>query len=259
MQLLSSRFIQGDSERVFLNTEVGCASRCSYCYLGPEGFPIGEMPKDRISSAEVLATLRTMSSNVSFGSCGTIFSIGCYSECWDRRNRQETLKLIRGLLPYGNPIQVATKRRILASDLSPISLLPEWQRQLTIYISSATISAWKTYERGTSPPAVRFRSFEACLTSGIKAFLYVKPVIRGVTIKDADAYGQVMRDFGVGVVVGDLFIEGTRGRRAPVGRNLVISPNREVHELCETLSSFGPAYLTSVETVRKVVSDARDS
>ena len=46
-----------------------------------------------------------------FGKNGTLISFGCYSECWDEKNKPQTIKLIKYFLEKGNQIQVATKNQ----------------------------------------------------------------------------------------------------------------------------------------------------
>lgn len=254
LEFQKNKFIHGNSVRLFLNTELGCASSCSYCYLPSEGFPVNASPSEttQTTAKEILEYLSS-DPRVITGEDGTIFSIGCFSECWDARNKSETISLIVGLLSFGNPIQLATKRKINFSDLELITNSPCWKNQLKIYISSATISSWHSHEKGTTRPDIRFKSFEACKQADIESFLYIKPVLPGLTIKDAAAYAALMDKYGIAAVVGDQFFENSEkitGSKSPISLNLTVAPINEAKELRDFLRSYGKVYENSTETVK---------
>ncbi len=241
-------FISGDARRLFLNLELGCGSSCSYCYLPTEGIQTGNRPQtaQRRSASELLEQLFTDKRFVR-GRAGTVLSIGCFSECWDSRTRPETIRLIQNLLPFNNWLQLATKRQITSSDLDSIVLSPHWRRQVVAYISTATISQWKSLERGTSPPAQRFKSFSACSAKDIRACLYVKPVLPGVTLQDLSYYGEIMKQYGVDAVVGELFIADSTPVLSPISTKLHVVEHSEVTVIRNTLKQFGRVFDSSVQ------------
>lgn len=238
-------FISGDRSRLFLNLELGCNSSCSYCYLPPEGLQLGKRPVSSLarSPEELLHQLQADGRFVS-GRDGTILSIGCFSECWDSATRPRTIRLIQGLLAFDNWIQFATKREIRQVDLLSIIKSPDWRMQAVAYISSATISQWAKFERGTTPPERRFRSFSACKASGVRSCLYVKPVLPGVTILDVDLYGSLMRTHRMDVVVGDLFIPGAPQGEAssPISLHLRVSEHADASLIRATLAESGRVF-----------------
>jgi DNA repair photolyase len=245
------KHIFGECSRVFLNTELGCASSCSYCYLPSEGYFVGKASAQasRLGAHEILTALAA-DPRILWGTDGTIFSIGCFSECWDRRNRTETIKLIQGLLPKLNKVQLATKRRIAKEDLEKITTSSGWRNQLAVFVSSATISEWTKYERGTTHPVKRFQTLEACQSFGIAAYLYIKPVIPGVTISDANLYASLMERYKVGAIVGDRFTENTSGNRSPISKKLGIIENIDVAMLRKILSRHGAVFKNSTDALQ---------
>lgn len=239
--------IFGDSERLFLNTELGCASSCSYCYLPIENYPIGSRTLSRISAAQLLAAIEA-NAQIRRGRSGTLFSIGCFSECWDSRNWRETISLISGLLPLGNNIQVATKRKISSHALAPLASLTGFKAQVHFYISSSTITQWRHYEKGTTPVLKRFESFSVCKEFGISVHLYIKPVLPNITIQDAEKYGDIMRSYGVSAIVGEQFESNDMGSLAPISKKLVISEHADVQQLRDILSQYGEVFCNSTDT-----------
>jgi len=176
------------------------------------------------SSLTVLASegvIETVQSRADFvaGKYGTIISLGCYSECWDEPVRHSTLELIAHFLKKGNPVQFATKRHVEFEDIEKVTELISWKGQLSIFVSSVSLSLWNSLERGTEDPAVRFETFRLTLTLDIPVYLYIKPVIESVTIRDLAGYIELVRKKKiVGVVVGSKFIKGdnVNSKLAPI-------------------------------------------
>ena len=54
---MENEYIFGDSNRLFLNTALGCSSACSYCYLPTLGYPISTNNIELKISAEHLFNL----------------------------------------------------------------------------------------------------------------------------------------------------------------------------------------------------------
>lgn len=82
----------------------------------------------------------------------TLITLGCFSECWDENNKQETIKLIKYFLKRGNQIQLSTKKQVSVQEIEQFKDLINYLGQLVILVSSATISGWKEFEKGTDSP-----------------------------------------------------------------------------------------------------------
>ena len=243
-----SLFISGSTERIFLNLELGCSSSCSYCYLPSEELQISQRPltTESLSPESLVAKLEADGRFVP-GRSGTILSIGCFSECWDSQTRPQTIQLIQSLLKFDNWIQFATKRHISFSDLQKITSTEGWRQQVVAYMSTATITHWSEMERGTSPPMRRFKSFDACASLAVRAFLYIKPVLPGITLQDADRYGAIMQGFGVDAVVGDIFTSAGGTEASPISRKLHVAEHPDVTALRQALSRFGRVFANSTQ------------
>jgi DNA repair photolyase len=137
-----------------------------------------------------------------------LITLGCFSECWDDNNKPETTKLIQYFLQRGNQIQLATKKEITIEEAKKFEDLIKYWGQLVIFVSSATISQWNKVENGTDSPNKRFNTFEITSQLDIPTVLYMKPVLKGITIKDMDLYRDVIKKYGIrDVVVGSIFSE----------------------------------------------------
>lgn len=243
-------YLAGDHKRLFINTSIGCFSSCSYCYLPFFGFEIGKSPMNRLSHKKIISELND---NFKKGKHGTIMSLGCFSDCWDRFNRKESKELIRYFLQQGNPVQLATKQYVNWKDIITFKKLVRWKGQLTIFISCSTITFWKIYEKGTISPQKRFQSFEIVKILDIPTFLYIKPVLKHVTILDVDNFSQIMKKYDVNAIVGSAFSkENISKEKAPIGKaNLFYNRIVEENMIKKILRKVGKVYTYSVEPINE--------
>lgn len=189
-----------DEKRLFINPSLGCASKCKYCYLSKLGI---ESIK-RKTWEEILYLLNESDYKLSKD---TLITIGCFSECFDKLNKKETLKILKYFLKKGNQVQLSTKCYITYEDIKDIIPLIKYHGQLVIFVSSTTISEYKNYESGTEQLEQRFKTFDL-INYNIPVVLYMKPVLQNITIKDISEYKKLIIDKSIAnVVVGSLFTE----------------------------------------------------
>lgn len=237
-----------DPNRLFINTSLGCTADCSYCYLPTLNYSKGKDLNNYIKADELIKQLEELNCFTP-GRDGTLISFGCYSECWDERNKPETIKLIKYFLDKGNQIQFATKRYVDYNDLIEISKLIKYYGQLTIFISSATISEWERIEKGTTNPAYRFKSFEVEEKLNIPVALYMKPVLYNITIKDIDKYIEVIKQYHIkAVIVGSIINTSGNGEVAPFvnDNSMHTQPIEQEKEIIKSLSSVCQVYTKSI-------------
>lgn len=246
--------VYGTSKRLFINSTLGCKSRCSYCYLPSLNYDIN------LSDLKVMgskALIHEVENNTEFnpGKSGTIISLGCYSECWDEQVREDTLQLIEYFLQKKNPIQFATKRHVDFNHLKRVAPYISWKGQLCIFISSATITKWMTVERGTDAPEERFKSFKSAKKLDIPIYLYIKPVLKSVTINDLDKYLDLIEKHDInGVIVGKKFIKTDNSSNhdvAPISNGMLMycNNNDDEYKLFKAFSSKINTYDESLQAV----------
>lgn len=226
-----------DNKRIFVNTCLGCTGQCLYCYLPKYGYD-NNLGNQTIKTAE---SLIEEIEGLGVGS-DTLITLGCFSECFDEKNKPETLKLIKYFLARGNQVQVATKRQVKLDDVQDINDLIQYQGQFVIFISSATISKWGKYEKGTDLPEQRFKSFDISKSTDIPTVLYMKPVLKGVTKNDIDLYKEVINRYGVkNVVVGSVFGENKSNETVHFSddERLFYNPNEDELEISKQLMGLG--------------------
>lgn len=168
-----------DNKRIFINTSLGCAGQCAYCYLPKMGYSNGSDNYRTISAQTIIEFIKKNKLDINQK---TLITLGCYSECWDEYNKNETISLIKYFLKKGNQIQLSTKKQIMKEELTEILPLINYFGQLVIFVSSATISKHDTIEKNTTPISNRFQNFSLFNSLDIPVILYMKPVLKGITI-----------------------------------------------------------------------------
>lgn len=250
-----NQYIFGNQERIFLNTNLGCSSQCSYCYLPDLDIDINTKITKKIDLNKLIKNLRE---HIDFeiGKNGTIISIGCYSECWDIHNIHDTIKLLTQVIPMGNPIQLATKCEIKLADIEPILENLLWGQQLSIYISSSTISHWQKYENKTTNPIKRFKSFDITSKYNIPMYLYIKPMLPNITIKDSSQYIAIIKEYNINVILGEIFTTKKSDKKnAPIGNYKLFYDakyninTKEYQLLYNTLNKYSTVFSKSIEPI----------
>lgn len=87
MYMINSGYLYAsDEKRLFINTSLGCSSGCRFCYLSKLGF---SNIKSK-SWEEVLELLNKFDYRYTKD---TLITIGCFSECFDEINKNETIRI----------------------------------------------------------------------------------------------------------------------------------------------------------------------
>lgn len=194
-----------NSDRIFINTCLGCNGNCSYCYLPSLGYNNKSNNLPVREASQIIKDIEESGINIDEK---TLITLGCFSECWDEKNRPQTIELIRYFLQKGNQIQLSTKKQVNVEDVKQFQDLIKYMGQLVIFVSSASISQWEQMEKNTDTPTKRFKTFEVSKKLNIPTVLYMKPILQGITIQDIELYQEVIKRYGIkNVVVGSIFKE----------------------------------------------------
>ena len=240
-------FVYGDSYRIFINTALGCDGGCQYCYLSKLGVS-GEQPEKSVE--EVLELLNGLE-EYRPGRTGTILSFGCYSECWDGKNKRKTTELIRQLAKKENYIQLATKKEITFEELLEIDSLAVFPNQIGIYLSIPTISESRILEPATDSVELRLSPLDHTRElENIYFVLYVKPVIPNITKKDVGLYRRMMERHQVSAVIGPMLDLKGGNESVLVGEDKLAERESEDLEFLKNyLSESGKTYRHSTEVI----------
>ncbi|PIH04169.1 radical SAM family protein [Clostridium combesii] len=247
-----NNYVYGDEKRLFLNSSLGCSGKCTYCYLPDLGLDNSKNISVFKEAYEIISMVHNSPKYIE-GEKGTIISVGCYSECWDNLNKKQTLRLVQYFLSKGNPVQIATKKRIYAEELYEIREKIKWDKQFSIFVSIPTISSYIEHEKGTSSPFERIENFKIEKELGIPIILYIKPVLNNITVNDIDKYIQIIKYYGISVVVGSLFNANINsGKIAPIGQGKLYYKNSEQElEIINQLKKYCSIYRKSTDFINE--------
>lgn len=217
-------FVYGSKDRIFVNTDIGCRAKCSYCYLPHLA------NQDKINSISAQEAIIFVENNPLFedGEEGTILSIGCYSECLDEANVLKTKELIEHFMSYGNYIQLATKQEVPQIIIDTIIHHRKFEHQVSIYISMPTMSAIDQLEEGTASVKTRLGNIKRCIISNIPAVLYIKPFIEGITDEDTDLFLNIIKKSNIPVIIGGFLSTSSSLKLADVGEKKLYERSESV-------------------------------
>ncbi len=249
--MLNSHTLFGDAQRLFLNPSIGCEASCSYCYLKKIGLSTGTVSQGIVPAEQTIQRVNSLDS-FKDGKHGTIISIGCYCDPWSEMNRAETSKLVDHFLQLGNPIQVSTKQYVDSKDLLFMGTKIQWFEQISFYVSCSTVTHWSELEKGTPEPHLRFRSFSVSDDLGIPTLMYIKPVIKDITVRDLPIFLSIIDKYRIDCVVGSYFSTEKSERRSPIGQSLLFyRKNSDEEEIRKALDKVCQVYTYSTEFVTR--------
>src|SRR6266581_2256174 len=135
--------------RVFINPALGCASKCRFCYTEELGFTALELSP--FDGDDVRGELLKIPQFFP-GRHGTLISLSPDTEPFDKRVLAKTLGYITSLSTLGNPMQIATRRKLERDTVRRILDSLIYPDQLILFVSSCTISYHNVIEVGTTTP-----------------------------------------------------------------------------------------------------------
>lgn len=244
-----------DNKRIFINTSLGCSGGCEYCYLPQVGYNNNSDKYQTIKASEIINLLEESNININNK---TLITLGCYSECMSEYNKQETIDIIKYFLAKGNQIELSTKKQIYSSDLKEILPLIKYHGQLVVFVSSATISKQTIIEKNTTNIKDRLNNFALLNKLNIPCVLYMKPILKGITIKDKDLYKKYIIDYKIkDVVVGSIFTKNKTNEQIPFGSKIELYYNKNSDEdiIIKELEKITNVYKRSTEVMKKYYID----
>lgn len=236
-----------DSSRLFINTTLGCNGGCSYCYLPKVGYDNNNLSNNFMSASSIIEFLEH---NAYITDINTLITLGCFSECWNEKNKKETIELIKYFLNKGNQVQMSTKKRVEYNDLIDIIPFIQYYGQFVIFVSSSTITKHSLIEKNTDIPSIRFESFN--LIKYIPVVLYLKPILKNITIADLDLYEKYIKDYKIrDVVVGSIFTSKVSEETVPFSNknNLFYNTNFDETIIIDKLGNITKVFTRSTDVM----------
>ncbi|MGA9531669.1 MAG: radical SAM protein [Anaerolineales bacterium] len=203
-----------------LNPYQGCVHGCHYCYARRfHGFldldPGRDFEREIFVKTNVATQLRRELSRP--GWKGDQVSIGTATDPYQpiEGRYQLTRACLQAFLDHRNPVGLVTKGTLIVRDLDILQSL-EAAAGTSICFSLTTLDTdlWRQLEPGTPPPNQRLRAMEVLARAGVRAGIFIAPVLPGITddIKALEGLVQAAVDHGAQFVGSQLLYlrDGTR-------------------------------------------------
>ncbi len=248
-----------------LNPYMGCAHRCTFCYV--RGFEKrADRPwDDRYGTSirvktNIVAVLRTELTRRSWK--GEEVVIGAATDPY--QPAEGRWRLTRGCLEAlgaaRNPLSIITRGPLIVRD---IDVLTEAARRASVSVSFSVPTLdhriWRATEPGTAPPRQRLRALSRLVDAGIDAGVGMAPILPGLSDRP-DLLADVVkaaRDAGATSVWTSLL-----NLRPGTREHFLEALGREWPELAPRYEQLyrGRAYLgkTEVDPVRRRVTELRE-
>lgn len=218
---------------ITIHTGVGCSFGCLYCYIYDMGFTSAVKPYPL--NGLQLAYALLLNPYFIPGAYGTLLAFGSVTEPFARNTvgrTMEYMKTLRDIL--GNPQQASTKSTLSDNE---ISLLREAaDPSIDILVTVTTLKHWRILEPGAPSPIERLDFASRLIARGLHVTLFMRPIIPGITDREAtsileEAWSRGVRD----VVLGTLRVTPSIMRRLEASR--VVDVNEITRRLGKPLTN----------------------
>jgi DNA repair photolyase len=170
-----------------LNPYMGCAHRCTFCYVRaferraerPADERYGRSIRVKVNVADVL---RTELSRKTWNGDG--IAIGAATDPYQpAEGRYElTRACLEALRDAWNPFSLITRGPMIVRD---VDLLAEASRRadvsVTFSVPTLDEDVWRTTEPGTAPPRQRLRALKTLVEAGVRASVGMAPLLPGLS------------------------------------------------------------------------------
>ncbi len=184
---------------ITIHTGVGCSLGCLYCYVPDMGFPMKPQPY-HLSGIELAYAL---AANPYVYPGYTLAAYGSVTEPFLPETRDRALEYISTVYKYLRlPSQVSTKIP-LSRELAV--KLKESEPSLSVLVTIITIDKARILEPNAPSPLKRFDSIEVMRKVGLHVTLFMRPIIPGITDREAEKIIALAAEKKVnGIVLGSL-------------------------------------------------------
>src|SRR5919205_1157149 len=172
-----------------LNPYMGCAHRCTFCYVRAFEHRADRPWDDRYGRAirvktNVVEVLRRELARPSWA--GETVAVGAATDPY--QPAEGRYRLTRGCLEAfaeaRNPFSLITRGPLIVRDLD---VLVEAARRaevsVTFSVPTLDVEVWRRTEPGTAPPRQRLRALSRLVDAGIRASVGMAPILPGISDK----------------------------------------------------------------------------
>lgn len=186
---------------ITIHTGIGCSYVCSYCYIFDMGFPAKVSPYPLTSTELVYALLN----NPYVVPYRTFAAFGSVTEPFLAETRGKTIDYMASIYKWLHlPSQISTKAFI---DNELAKKLKEVEPNVSILVTLVTILKSSELEPLAPKPLDRLNGVSIASRHGLNVYLFIRPIIPGITDKEIDMIARLGVEHGAkGIVLGSLRI-----------------------------------------------------
>ncbi|MEM1541435.1 MAG: radical SAM protein [Ignisphaera sp.] len=184
---------------ITIHTGIGCSYVCSYCYIYDMGLPVKVEPYP----LEPLEMVYSLSINPYVIPQKTFVAYGSVTEPFLPKTKNLALAYIENVYKWLSlPSQVSTKCVI---DEALARGLKHAEPCISILVTLTTIGKSKILETRAPEPMNRLNGVAVASRAGLSVYLFIRPIIPGVTDKEIDKIIELGVEHRIrGVVCGSL-------------------------------------------------------
>ena len=179
-----------------IHTGIGCPMGCRYCYIYDMGFP-GKAQPYPLSGKEMVYALM-LNPYVAPGPGGTMLAMGAVTEPFLPVEKPRTMEYLREFGKLGNPVQISTKLTLTDEDVYEIA---GYVPHISFLMTIIAVRDYRKLEPNAPPPEERIETCKKLVNVGIHVSLFIRPIIPGVTDRDAEDILNMGREAGIKTVV----------------------------------------------------------
>jgi len=175
-----------------IHTGVGCSMGCLYCYVPDMGFPMRPRPYP-LTPAQMAYALAV---NPYVLPRSTLAAYGSVTEPFLPETRERALGYIREVRRWlALPSQVSTKAVL---DPGLAGALRAADPDISVLVTVVALGEWaRRLEPGAPPAEERIEAAGAAARAGLKVALFVRPIIPGVTDRQAGEIFELAAEAGI--------------------------------------------------------------
>jgi DNA repair photolyase len=192
-----------DGRRVFVSSDLHCPLECSFCFV--ESLK-GQRSPQGASAAPLY--YYSILGDKRFARGETTIMVGGFNDPFLPKNMEFTLAFLHECREIGNPIHIATRMPVKEKDFSRLA------QYFSSVVINYSVSSMRNVGLEPNNQVDRFASAKQMIAAGANVALFVRPVIKDVTVPDLDELIKRAKESGVKVVtVGGLYVDESIRKR----------------------------------------------
>lgn len=181
-----------------IHTGIGCNLGCLYCYVPDMGFSMKPQPYPLNGKQLVYALL--MNKHFVPGPYGTLLAFGSVTEPFLPETKERALEYIEATYHYlKNPQQISTKSILSDEDIDKFASVSD--PNINVLVTIVTIDLAKKLEPAAPSPEERLSFASKLIRKGVSVTLFMRPIIPGITDREAEKILSLARRAGIQTVV----------------------------------------------------------